>query len=264
MNRYGLTRLEKITLGIVLVVVVLVLIPLYRQIVDIKYTADCLSNLKEMATAITLYQTDFNSALPIAYYAQGNGEPARDEQGLPLCWVHSISGYVRKDLDRVFRCPADPLRGSTQISHPRKAGQVLRLSYGFYLPLSGQKLESIPNPGATVLIADSVAGGQLGTIDPIPLLGGNDGFVLSFDDALFRPTPQSRFIARLAVWRRDPNGDWIADNLRSFHGKGVNVLHADGHVATRSPAILLIERDSSGKIGTPWSLPEPRGRSLVR
>jgi hypothetical protein len=35
-------------------------------------------------------------------------------------------------------------------------------------------------------------------------------------------------------------------------------------VATRSPAILLIERDSSGKISTPWSLPEPRGQSLVR
>lgn len=264
MNRYGLTQLEKITLAIVVIIVILVLIPLYRQLVDIKHTSDCLSNLKEMATAITLYQTDFNSSLPIAYYLQPDGEPIRDEYRRPLCWVHSISGYVRKDPARVFKCPADPLSGSTEISHPRRSDQSLRLSYGFFLPLSNQKLESIPNPGATVLIADSVAGGQLGTIDPNPLAGGNDGFVLSFEDGLFRPTPQSRFIARLAVWRRDPSGDWVADNLRAFHGKGVNVLHADGHVATRSPTILLIERDARGRPAAPWSLPEPRPDSLTR
>lgn len=264
MNRYGLTRLEKITIGVVLIVVFLVLIPLYRQLVDIKYTSDCLSNLKEIATALTLYQTDFNNTLPIAYYAHSNGEPVRDEHGRPLCWIHSISGYVRKDPARVFKCPADPLGGSTEITHPRNPAQALRISYGFFLPLSAQKLESIPSPSSAILIADSVAGGQMGTIDPNPLAGGNDGFVLTFDAGLLHPTAQSRFIARLAVWRRNPEADWSADNLRSFHAKGVNVLHADGHVTTRSPSILLIERDSQGRIQAPWSLPLPPGFSSSR
>jgi hypothetical protein len=39
--------------------------------------------------------------------------------------------------------------------------------------------------------------GQLGSLNPNPLLGGNDGFVLGYDDALLKPTDDSRYVARL-------------------------------------------------------------------
>ena len=260
MNRSGLTRLEKLAISAAIVVVLLVLIPLYQQLVDIKRTADCLSNLKEIATALNLYEMDYGGALPIAYYARADGQPQQDAHGRPLTWVLGISGYAHKDLARILLCPADPLQGSTKITHPRNPQQVLGLSYGFYAPLSGRKVSDLAQPGLTVLIADSVAGGQLGTIDPIPLANGNDGFLLSFDDGLFMPTARSRFIARLAVWRiRNENG-WQTGNLRAFHGKGVNVLHADGHVATLDPAIVRLERDPDGKLKPPWGVPEPRRR----
>lgn len=258
MNRFGLTRLEKLAIVAAIVVVLIVLIPLYQQLVDIKRTADCLSNLKEIATALNLYQMDYGGALPVAYYARGDGQPQQDAQGRPLTWVHGISGYVRKDLERILLCPADPLQGSTKITHPSDPQQVLGLSYGFYAPLSGRKVSDLANPGQTILIADSVAGGQLGTIDPMPLANGNDGFLLSFDDSLFAPTVRSRFIARLAVWRIRNDGEWQAGNLRAFHGKGVNVLHADGHVATRDPAIVQLRREPDGRLRPPWNLPEPR------
>ncbi len=265
MKHTGLTRLEKIAIGAIVSVVILVLIPLYRHIVDIKRTADCLSNLKEIATAISLYQQDVGNAFPLAYYALPDGSPLTDSEGRPLTWVHAISGYVRKDLARVFKCPADPLGGSTVLTYPRDAKRELRLSYGFYLPLSAQKQEWIPSPSETILVADSVAGGQLGTLNPNPLLNGNDGFVLTFEDALLRPTPNTRYIARLALWRRNPQGDWTVENLRSFHirrdGVGINVLHADGHVATRTPAILFVERNADGSPAPPWSLPRPPNES---
>jgi prepilin-type processing-associated H-X9-DG protein len=257
-HRAGLTRLEKLAIGAALLAVLVVLIPLYQQLVDIKRTADCLSNLKEIATALNLYQMDYNSTLPVAYYARADGTPQLDEQGRPLTWVLGISGYAHKDLARILRCPADPLGGSTVITHPRDPQRVLRLSYGFYAPLSGRKVSDLAQPGQTVLIADSVAGGQLGAIDPMPLADGNDGFLLSFDDRLFAPTAQSRFIARLAVWRIRESDEWKEGNLRAFHSKGVNVLHADGHVATLSPTIVRLEREPEGKIKPPWSLPESR------
>lgn len=261
MKTAGLTRLEKIAIGTIVGIVILILVPFYRQIVEIKRTADCLSNLKEISTALSLYQQDVGNAFPLAYYALPDGSPITDSAGRPITWVHAISGYVRKDLERVFKCPADPLGGSTVLTHPRNPNRTLRLSYGFYLPMSAQKLEWVPNLSDTILIADSVAGGQLGTIDPNPLLNGNDGFVLTFDDALIRPTPNSRFIARLAIWRRNAQGDWVAENLRSFHlrrdGVGINVLHADGHAVTRSPTILFLQRNRKGTLEPPWSLPNP-------
>ena len=58
MRQYGLTQLEKLAIAVAVIAVVAILIPLYRQLVDLKRTADCLSNLKDIATAINLYQLD--------------------------------------------------------------------------------------------------------------------------------------------------------------------------------------------------------------
>lgn len=258
MNRYGLTQLEKLAIGIAILAVVAILIPFYRQMVDIKRTADCQSNLKDIATAISLYQQDFNNTLPLAYYANPDGSPQTDSAGRPLTWVVCISSYMKRDLQRALKCPADPTGGSTVITDPRDSRKTLTISYGFYVPLSGARLEDLPNPGLSVLIADSLAGGQLGSLNPSPLLGGNDGFALTFDDALFKPTPNSAYVVRLAVWRRRENKGWDPDNLRSFHGKGVNVLHADGHVSTRPPSILILQREAQGKLAPPWTLPALR------
>ncbi len=258
MNQLGLTKLEKLAIGIAVLAVIAVLIPLYRQLVDLKYTADCLGNLKDIATAINLYQLDYQNTLPVAYYANSDGSPQVDEQGYPLTWVLCISSYLRRDVQRTLRCPADPLRGSTLISHPRERGRTLQLSYGFYLPLSAQRVEDLLNPGLTVMIADSVAGGKLGTLNPFPLLNGNDGFVLGFDDSRTMLTPESKFVTRLSVWRLREERGWVEGNLRAFHGKGVNVLHADGHVSTRAPTIIFIERETDERPKPPWSLPQKR------
>ncbi|MCS6919642.1 MAG: hypothetical protein NZM28_07725 [Fimbriimonadales bacterium] len=258
MNRYGLTQLEKLAIAVAVIAVLAILIPLYRQLVDIKRTADCQSNLKDIATAINLYQLDYANTLPLAYYANPDGSPQTDSAGRPLTWVLCISSYMKRDLQRALKCPADPTSGSTVITDPRDSSKTLTLSYGFYTPLSGARLEDLPNPGLCVLIADSLAGGQNGSLNPNPLVGGNDGFMLTFDDAQVKPTENSQYVVRLAVWRRREERGWQADNLRSFHGKGVNVLHADGHVSTRTPSIMIIQRGAQGKLEPPWTLPEPR------
>ncbi|GIV07558.1 MAG: hypothetical protein KatS3mg017_0760 [Fimbriimonadales bacterium] len=258
MNRYGLTQLEKLAIAVAVLAVLAIIIPLYRQLVDIKRTADCQSNLKDIATAINLYQLDYTNTLPLAYYAKPDGTPQTDSAGRPLTWVLCISSYMKRDLQRALQCPADPTGGSTVITDPRNSRRTLTLSYGFYAPLSGVRMEDLPNPGLSVLIADSLAGGQNGSLNPNPLVGGNDGFALTFDDALSKPTKNSNYVVRLAVWRRREEQGWEPENLRSFHGKGVNVLHADGHVSTRAPSILILKRDAQGKLESPWTLPEPR------
>jgi LCP family protein required for cell wall assembly len=144
MRQSGLTQLEKLAIAVAVIAVVAILIPLYRQLVDLKRTADCLSNLKDIATAINLYQLDYANTLPLAYYANPDGSPQTDAAGRPLTWVLCISSYMRRDLQRALQCPADPTGGSTVISHPRDADKTLRLSYGFYAPLSACASKTCP------------------------------------------------------------------------------------------------------------------------
>lgn len=256
--RAGLTRVEKIALSALASVFLLALVLFYKEVLDQKQTSDCLSNLKEIANSINLYQLDYESKLPLAYYADGQGQPMLNSRGKPLTWVNPVSSYVKKSIERVFVCPSDPLKGSTKLTHPREPDRLLSLSYGFYTPVSGQVVADLQTPGQIVLIADSLAGGRLGSLNPNPLLEGNDGFILTPDDTLFRPTDRSRYITRLSIWKHDTKLGWTLENMRSFHGRGVNVLMADGHVATRSTTLLNVERDASGKILSPWFVPEPR------
>jgi hypothetical protein len=110
MRQSGLTQLEKLAIAVAVIVVVAILIPLYRQLVDLKRTADCLSNLKDIATAINLYQLDYANTLPLAYYANPDGTPQTDAAGRPLTWVLCISSYMRRDLQRALAVPRRPDR----------------------------------------------------------------------------------------------------------------------------------------------------------
>lgn len=261
MRRLGLTRVEKIAIVVGGFALLIVLIPFYATLLDDKRTSDCLSHLKEISNALSVYQLDYEDSLPPAYYAGGDGQPLLDEASRPITWVAPVAAYLKKPPSIIFKCPGDPFGGSTVVSDPKDSSQTLQISYGFYAPLGGKSVEDLASPGQSVLIADSLAGGRNGSMNPSPILDGNDGFLLAAEDTNGAPGSQSQYIARLAVWRIDTSKGWTTDNLRSFHGRGVNVLMADGHITTRSPGIVKLERDEQGKVRAPWQLPEPRGRS---
>lgn len=260
MKRLGLTRVEKIAIVVGSLALLIVLIPFYATLLDDKRTSDCLSHLKEISNALSVYQLDYENSWPPAYYAAGDGQPLLDEANRPITWIAPVAAYLKKSPDVVFKCPGDPFGGSTIVSDPKDSSRTLQLSYGFYAPLSGKSIEDLASPGQSVLIADSLAGGRNGSMNPNPMLDGNDGFLLAAEDTNGAPGSQSQYVARLAVWRIDTNKGWVADNLRAFHGRGVNVLMADGHITTRSPGIVKLERDEQGKVQPPWLLPEPRAR----
>lgn len=260
MRRLGLTRVEKIAILVGSLALLMVIVPFYATLLDDRRTSDCLSHLKEISNALSVYQLDYENKWPPVYYAGGDGQPLLDASNRPITWVAPVAAYLKKPPGLIFKCPADPFGGSTIVSDPKDSSQSLPLSYGFYAPLGGKDSEDLMNPGQSVLIADSLAGGRKGSINPNPLLGGNDGFLLAAEDTNGAPGSQSHYIARLAVWRIDEDEDWTAGNLRSFHGRGVNVLMADGHITTRSPGIVVLERDAQGKVQSPWLVPEPRKR----
>lgn len=258
MSRRGLTRLEKIALTALAALGVVLVVLFYMIVLDRVYTSRCLSNLHNLSKSLQLYQVDHDHHLPPTYYASFAGEPILEgATGRPITWVSAIWNYLPKADPKIFRCPADPFGGSTILTDPSGTGEGLRLSYGFYAPMGGRNLSGVPIAAQIALIADSVAGGRNGTLDPRPLANGNDGFLLTPDDTLGAPTPRSQFITRLAIWRLDPKQDWNLNNLRAFHGGGVNILFGDGHAATRSPAIIRIERDEKGRPLSPWLVPTP-------
>ncbi|NUL81789.1 MAG: hypothetical protein HUU60_03580 [Armatimonadetes bacterium] len=242
MSRKGLTQAEKIAIGVGAVIILAILIPVYLTLLDIRHTNACQNNLGQISKAFQYYVLDNGGSLPLAQF-DGTDGPALDSKGRPVTWMHSINAYLRKDIEQVAVCPADPLGGSCVLTHPSDSSRELRSSYGMVAALSGREVASLP-AGGSALIVESVSGGQWGTRNHRPLVGGNDGFLLDYAED---------FVSRAAVSRIDEKTGWDENNMRSFHGRGLNILYADGHVSAQKPSIANLSRDAKGDPLPPWA-----------
>ena len=106
-------------------------------------SVECLSNLRQIGTAMQLYVGDFNGRLP----SSGHD---RDPDGTSRSWVNTLSDYLGPDF--IGRCP-------DQKNHPAK------VSYGWNDLLTedpsgvGIPVVAVRQPSATIAVVE-LAGGQ--------------------------------------------------------------------------------------------------------
>ncbi|MEP0766104.1 MAG: hypothetical protein HRF45_06120 [Fimbriimonadia bacterium] len=201
----------------------------------------CQSNMHRIYTALQLYMLDSGDRLPPAYVRGENGEVALDSKGRPRTWVTSLVGRVGDP--KVFRCPAAGPEEHTVLTNPEPvadAGDIL-LTYGMFVGVAGADRNRIERAAATALIADSVAGGRASSFDPLPMAGGNDGFLLGFDNSNERADGETRRITRLGVRRTDAGKPWAPGNTHPRHPhRGIVMLFVDGHVEALDPDLMFL------------------------
>jgi len=238
-KRLGFTLIELLVVIAIIAILAAILFPVFAQAREAARKTACASNLKQLGTAVLMYQTDYDGTYPywnwgLNYGGQGN---------MQSLWTTAIFPYVKSA--GLYKCPSDAAEwgyattdgewwGPTKTERLRDAPMFedanrgpdgghdrIPVGYGMGETIHNMlaKDSSIPAPASTALLADSVS--MLGD-----LWGQDNG-------------PQPRIAMRMACANGQASGTqgnggayawdpaWDKDTR---HQGGLNVAFADGHV----------------------------------
>ena len=197
------------------------------------------TNLQAIGKAMGIYMAANDDGLP-AVYLPG----AKDAEGHPVAWANQLFGYSER-MD-VFHNDSNPAAGDTLLGYTDATGSrsVIALSYGMLSAASALRKSDIRDE--TIIFAETIGGGAMGSFDPLPL-DGPDGFAIGYDDSNDQPTGSSRYATRLAFVSDKANPD--PADLGPLHGaRGTVGLRMDGGVSIFQSALPAIRVTRRGNL----------------
>jgi len=213
-RRNGVTLIEMLVVIAVIGMLAAIILPVFFQVREKARQVTCLSNLKQLGTAMAMYAIDWNGRFPAARVSEGgHGNPFGNWAG-----VYSVDGkcdptkgqlypYVRNAS--VYMCPSDSGTSVRNITDPEALPYPLSFSMNY--KMSFRNPDSMAAPTARV------------------------GLLLHED--------------RDTINDGDFHGPWetgvVTDRPSKVHSGGANVLYCDLH-AKWHKCDALIEAITTG------------------
>jgi prepilin-type N-terminal cleavage/methylation domain-containing protein/prepilin-type processing-associated H-X9-DG protein len=248
--RSAFTLIELLVVIAIIAILAAILFPVFAQARAKARQTSCLSNDKQVGTAVAMYTQDYDESMVPASW--NNGTPASDPclaTGVPTTWPVLVQPYVKSW--QLFRCP-DNLKNPYNFWGSNPYGQQTNTcwkgftsSYGYnynYLNLSSTcnpfpgnpvSLAAIAQPAATVMAVDSKSNGD-----------DTNGWFGSF-------TLESPAIVTVPDACGYSNGGWGSGSYGDFnppptytgdsaprHSGGMNIAWCDGHSKWMTPGAL--------------------------
>lgn len=204
----GFTLIELLVVIAIIAILAAILFPVFARAREKARASACLSNCKQLATAVYNYMQDWDGGYPAS--ATYPAPAHLSGYGFSF-WMGAIQPYVK--TESIYKCPSAAFEKGWA---PGPAVKIATYGINEYLNYLGRYDQDfgtesdLPNPSATALIADSVAGSHFHDWDGPSK--GPDGVVL----------PDGMLRIKYA------NGSVGGGKLQSRH-EGANVVFADAH-----------------------------------
>ncbi len=241
------TLIELLVVIAIIAILAAILFPVFAQAREKARQAGCLSNIKQLGLAVTMYAQDYDESLPMWHWL-------RRDQPQPMIWYHALKPYVKNRA--VYICPSDKRKLLDPGWGPEATWPEIgkpwteHISYGYNEPLlnghdtgTGKARQGGPTtmaevdePAAYYVIADCAS----------PL---NDGWCdASVGRRMFRIAWPDR-----PVWYNEVPVNTKPGELESLtqyarHLGGANVAFADGHAKwLKSDRIVSLPDSVTGR-----------------
>jgi len=162
-TKSGFTLIELLVVIAIIAILAAILFPVFAQAREKARTISCLSNMKQLGTAFTMYLQDYDEVVLPRYSACPSTGPAPTPDD-PTLWTNTIQPYIKNK--QVFVCPSasNSKYGDTWNLRSYDSIGYNETISGWYYTTSacGQmilpSLASVIAPAKNVMFADSVSG----------------------------------------------------------------------------------------------------------
>ncbi|MBQ0106041.1 MAG: DUF1559 domain-containing protein [Armatimonadetes bacterium] len=209
--KHGFTLIELLVVIAIIAILAAILFPVFAQAREKARQTNCLSNMKQLGTAITLYNDDYDETYPNS--PEGAYHNAKVDPGVygtdisPFTWVSKIYPYVKNW--NMYTCPSSKvkIKGSAQYGMTSYFG-------------NGVVLQGIgPFNNYDYAQSRSVTAAQIGS--PAELILFTEYPQADGSYCFLRPSLNNASMLVMEVgW------NWAQEKT---HNGGMNVTYCDGH-----------------------------------
>jgi len=227
-KRWGFTLIELLVVIAIIAILAAILFPVFAQARDKARSASCISNLKQMGLAWTMYAQDYDERYPTSA-PPGDVHicPTMKDRGSYGGWIGNLLIPYSKNTN-IFECPSNPKLSSVNQGCEKdpKWGVVYGYtSYGYnYVSLWDKGMSSVNRPTELIAIYDAISSWT----DCPYYQAGSCGIWAQRDIPAFLKKNNMP----LAPGMQDPAKNWVGNVVSRVapHSNTVNYMYADGHV----------------------------------
>jgi prepilin-type N-terminal cleavage/methylation domain-containing protein/prepilin-type processing-associated H-X9-DG protein len=223
-RRRGFTLIELLVVIAIIAILAAILFPVFAQAREKARATGCLSNMKQLGTAESMYLQDYDGG--IQELIPGGAAGLAGKVGEPSMWMATLQPYI-KNTD-IFRCPSSSIakvdisfNGRTSCSIGMNSFLGWYFNYFYEVIIKGDESNPayprpvrepmITYPAQTVLFADA------------------------FDLTVGTTTPRG-------YWLDPGYGKGVRFGLSDRHSQGTNVTFVDGHAKWYRTNALLSQK----------------------
>jgi prepilin-type N-terminal cleavage/methylation domain-containing protein len=223
MGRRAFTLIELLVVIAIIATLAAILFPVFAQAREKARQTTCLSNQKQMGTAILMYQQDYDERL---FFYASTTAPSQSRTGAviadansvnPIRWYSAFLPYTK--TTGLLVCPSDDL--PTPSKDATGNPTILR-SYIACRAAEGLSLSQVENPAETIVITEKWGKDLAGK-------AVTDNWIEPFN----------------GDFNDDPATGRMATAGNRHHGQ-INAVLFDGHAKSFTPAAIDANRDLTG------------------